>query len=87
MLAGMASPASGATPPLLLDKLAAARVLNVSARQLTRFVASGELSPVRLGPRLVRFTPDELAAFVARQARASRPQPQWPVPLSRRPRR
>lgn len=77
----------GETPEsLLLSKVAAARTLNVSVRQVTRFVASGQLSPIRLGPRLVRFTPAELEAFVARQAASSRP-PEWPELVGRRRRR
>ena len=68
---------------LLLSKVAAARTLNVSVRQVTRFVASGLLTPVRLGPRLIRFTPSELEAFVARHAGSSRP-PQWPELIGRR---
>ena len=71
---------------LLLSKAAAARTLNVSVRQLTRFVASGVLTPVRLGPRLIRFTPAELEAFVARHAGSSQP-PQWPEIVGRRRRR
>ena len=69
--------------PLLLSKAAAARSLNVSPRQLTRFVASGQLTPIRLGPRLVRFTPAELEAFVARQSRSSMVPP-WPELVGRR---
>jgi excisionase family DNA binding protein len=77
----------GETPKsLLLSKVAAARTLNVSVRQVTRFVASGQLAPIRLGPRLVRFTPAELEAFVARQAASSRP-PEWPELVGRRRRR
>jgi excisionase family DNA binding protein len=69
--------------PLLLSKAAAAESLNVSVRQLTRFVASGQLTPIRLGPRLVRFTPAELEAFVARHASSGRP-PAWPELAGRR---
>ena len=77
----------GETPKsLLLSKAAAARTLNVSVRQLTRFVASGLLTPVRLGPRLIRFTPAELEAFVARHAGSSQ-SPQWPDLVGRRRRR
>ncbi|MFZ0179711.1 MAG: helix-turn-helix domain-containing protein [Candidatus Dormiibacterota bacterium] len=77
----------GETPEsLLLSKAAAARTLNVSVRQLTRFVASGVLTPVRLGPRLIRFTPAELEAFVARHAGSAQPPP-WPELVGRRRRR
>lgn len=77
----------GETPnSLLLSKAAAARTLNVSVRQLTRFVASGVLTPVRLGPRLIRFTPAELEAFVARHAGSSQ-SPEWPELVGRRRRR
>jgi excisionase family DNA binding protein len=63
--------------PMLLDKTGAARALTVSKRQVMRFVASGELTPTRLGPRLVRFTPAELQAFIASRS-AVKPSPAWP---------
>lgn len=70
---------------LLLDKGDAARTLRVSVRQLSRFVASGELTPVRLGPRLVRFTLADLEAFVVRHGqKATR---SWPEPVRRLGRR
>lgn len=82
-----ASSRGGEKPePLLLSKAAAAHSLNVSVRQLTRFVASGQLTPIRLGPRLVRFTPAELEAFVDRQARSSMVPP-WPELVGRGRRR
>jgi excisionase family DNA binding protein len=63
--------------PLLLTKAEAARTLAVNVRQITRWIASGELCPVRLG-RLVRFTQAELEAFVERH-NAPRPQIDWPT--------
>jgi excisionase family DNA binding protein len=69
-----------------LTKPAAARLLSVSARQLSRFVADGSLVPVRLGPRLVRFTPAALADFVERRVHPT-PTIAWPqVPPRRRQR-
>ncbi len=68
---------SPGTSTLLLDKVAAAQTLNMSVRQLTRFVASGELTPIRLGPRLIRFTPAELEAFVTRRSYGASTR-EWP---------
>jgi hypothetical protein len=59
--------------PMLLDTASAARALAVSPRQVMRFATSGELIPTRLGPRLVRFIPAELQAFIARPTRGRRP--------------
>jgi excisionase family DNA binding protein len=69
--------------PLLLTKDDAARSLSISVRQLSRFLADGSLTAVRLGPRLVRFTTHDLAAFVARQSRQADP-PSWPERPQRR---
>lgn len=63
--------------PLLLTKQAAAQRLCVSVRQLSRFIATGELVPVRLGPRLVRFTPNALAQFIERRTHRA-PRVAWP---------
>jgi predicted DNA-binding transcriptional regulator AlpA len=65
-------------PQLLIDKGSAARALSISVRQLSRFVAAGQLHPVRLGPRLVRFTPAELEAFMRRRSQP-RNLPEWPL--------
>ena len=77
--------AAGDESQQLLTKEAAADRLSVSARQLSRFVANGLLKPVRLGPRLVRFTSAELAAFVERCAADAKPSP-WPERPRRRTR-
>jgi excisionase family DNA binding protein len=69
--------------PLLFTREAAARRLSISVRQLSRFIADGSIKPVRLGPRLVRFTPEELAAFVAGCGPDVEP-PAWPERLLRR---
>ena len=55
----------------LLTYAAAARRLGFSKRALERLVRDGEIRPVRLGPRTVRFDPAALDAFAA--ARAARP--------------
>lgn len=47
--------------PRLLDPARAARKLGISERSLRRRVAAGDIEPVRVG-RLVRFTPEQLAA-------------------------
>jgi len=69
--------------PVLLTKEDAARRLSISVRQLSRYLADGSLTAVRLGPRLVRFTTHDLAAFVARQSRQAHP-PSWPERPQRR---
>lgn len=56
--------------PLLFTKEIAAQCLSISVRQLSRFVADGSIKPIRLGPRLVRFTPDALVDFVGRRTEA-----------------
>ena len=51
--------------PLLLTKDQAAVALTISARQLERLVASGDVIPTRIGGA-IRFAPRELDAFVER---------------------
>lgn len=68
--------ADASAEPVLFTKEIAARRLSVSVRQLSRFVVDGSIKPIRLGPRLVRFTPEELAAFVVRRATYVEP-PSW----------
>jgi excisionase family DNA binding protein len=68
---------------LLLTKEEAARGLAISVRQLSRFIADGSLTPVRLGPRLVRFAPDDLVRFIARRSQTPQP-PAWPERLPHR---
>jgi len=80
--AGLESSFASDTEPLLLTKEDAARRLSISVRQVSRFIADGSLTPVRLGPRLVRFTADDLLTFVARRSREAEP-PAWPGRLSR----
>jgi excisionase family DNA binding protein len=89
-----ASPWAGALPSrhetvlasdaerLLLTKEEAARGLAISVRQLSRFIADGSLTPVRLGPRLVRFAPDDLVRFIARRSQTPQ-RPAWPERLPR----
>jgi excisionase family DNA binding protein len=72
-----------ADPPVLLTKSDAARVLTVSMRQISRWLADGSLTPVRLGPRLVRFAPQELTAFVERQSAPPSPPVEWPTKARR----
>lgn len=51
---------------MLLDGEAAAAHLGVKPRQVRALVDRGELPFIRVG-RLVRFHPDDLAAYVDRQ--------------------
>jgi excisionase family DNA binding protein len=55
----------------LLTKSEVAKLFSVSARAISRAVVRGELHPVRLGRRIVRFREDDVAA-VSRPARLTR---------------
>lgn len=57
------------SPLLLLSYPAAAERLGISIRTLRRLVDAGALKPIRIGA-LCRFSPDELAAFVAERMAA-----------------
>lgn len=52
-----------AAPSPLLKRDEAAEVLNISLRHLDTLVATGEITPVRIG-RSVRFRPETLRAFI-----------------------
>lgn len=66
------------TTPLLLDKDEAAASLKISVRQLNRLMAAGQVRSVRVGKRLVRFTPTALQEYVTSLETASSPAPTWP---------
>lgn len=57
------SPRSSSDPSPLLKREEVAELLNVSLRHVDTLVASGELSPVRIG-RAVRFRPEEVDSFI-----------------------
>lgn len=71
---------------LLLTKQQAADALAISVRTLDRCRNEGELPAVYLGPRTVRFRPEDVVAF--RDAKVNtQPVLQWPlmtVPRGRR---
>ena len=48
----------------LLTVAEAARVVNYSERSIYRRIAAGELPAVRVGPRLLRIVPEDLAELV-----------------------
>ncbi|HJN12609.1 MAG: helix-turn-helix domain-containing protein [Pirellulaceae bacterium] len=52
------------TTKLLLTHEEAALALSVSQRSLSTYVESGDLSQVRLGPRTIRYSLDDLQAFI-----------------------
>jgi excisionase family DNA binding protein len=54
-----------------LDVRGAAHYLGVSPRQIRRWVAMGAIPFTKMGPRALRFYPDELDAWV--DARTHRP--------------
>lgn len=58
-------------PFTLFNTDAAAAALGIARRTLQEFVASGELGCVKFG-RSIRFTADDLAAFVERHRRKPR---------------
>jgi len=55
-----------APEPLLIDAREAARLLRLSERTLHSHTKNGLIPAVRLG-RLVRYSPDQLRAWIARQ--------------------
>ena len=61
--------ADGSQQCALLAPDAAAEVLGVSARTLRRRVADGDIPAIRLGPRTIRFDPDDLADYIERLRR------------------
>ena len=77
--AGLRCPlmASTAAAPQLLSREETARALGVSLRTLSRLTASGELAPVRVSPgrRLVRYAPEDVAAFIRRNRDGRPPTP------------
>jgi excisionase family DNA binding protein len=56
--------------PILLDKKTAAASLGVSVRTLEKLVRRRELSPIRIGDRVL-FSRETLLTFVKRRQRAS----------------
>ncbi len=51
--------------PELLDYAAAAVYLGLSEFTVRRYVSRGLIGRLKLGPRLVRFTPAQLDAFIS----------------------
>lgn len=49
----------------LLDYGAVAKLLGLSVRQIAHLVKSGRLRAVRMGPRSVRFTVQDVQDFIA----------------------
>ena len=57
--------------PRLLDERAAAKFLGVSPRTLWRLADAGEIPFIRVGPRLKRYDPRDLQAFIDRNRRTN----------------
>lgn len=57
--------------PQLLDLAGCARLLNVRERQVKELVWRGEIPFVRIGPRLLRFDPERVAAWLAERENVS----------------
>jgi excisionase family DNA binding protein len=76
----------------LLDRAAVAARLDISPRTVTDLVARQELAHVRIGRKLLRFEPEAVDAYLARQRRPAAPPvsaspappPALPVPRKRR---
>lgn len=65
-----------ALPLQVYTKAQAARMLSVSERQVSRWIASGDLAASRLGPRTIRITLAQLGRFLEQRSLAT-PLP-WP---------
>ena len=50
-------------PRALLSSIEAAAYLNVSVNTLRKYVAAGDITARRVGPRLLKYDPAELEAF------------------------
>lgn len=63
----MSTPNDNKPTDSLLTIAEAATHLNVSYRQMFRFIETGELRPLRLTKRIVRIRHDDLDAFLGRK--------------------
>jgi len=54
--------------PMLLTPRQAARVLSISERTLWGLTKSGDIPAVRFGGRNVRYSPDDLRAWIQRRS-------------------
>jgi excisionase family DNA binding protein len=59
------------TPLLLQTEVA--DLLRIDVRTVRRLAERGELAEVRIGPRLVRYSPESVAAFIAAENFAAEP--------------
>jgi excisionase family DNA binding protein len=57
----------------LVDERAAAKYLGISPRVLWGLADSGSIPFIRIGPRLKRYDPRDLQAFVERNRRTNQP--------------
>jgi len=57
-------------PPQLLTRKMLRSQLNVSISSLKRYEQTGQLTRCEIGPRLIRYSPDDVAAFLARRNKA-----------------
>lgn len=55
------------TPSLLLTQDQVAGMLGCSRRTLEKWVREGRIEPVRFSARMVRYTRDDVEAFIARR--------------------
>jgi excisionase family DNA binding protein len=63
VIADVATPPAGA----LLDTRAVAALLHTSVRTVERLAAAGELEPIRLGRRTVRFAAADVDSLIERR--------------------
>ena len=66
-------PEPHASHDALLDERAAAKYLGVSPRVLWGLADKGSIPFIRIGPRLKRYAPGDLEAFISRSRRINRP--------------
>lgn len=68
----------------LLTSAEVARQLGISESEVARLVTQAKLKAIRLGPEVLRFHPEDVAAWQAAERRPRRPPPpRSPVPGSR----
>jgi excisionase family DNA binding protein len=54
------------SPTTLLNTAGAMAYLGISKTILRNYIRDGKISPIRLGPKLLRFDPDDLDRLLSR---------------------
>jgi excisionase family DNA binding protein len=66
-------PPSSSPPRILLTSKEVAAVLRVTPRTIRRWTHDGILEPVRVGGRIVRYTPESVEALIHPENESSSP--------------